>query len=227
MFEEKSEEADDEIIIPAEVDVASELEIEEYYGSVPSEDVVAPELTEALENQDYDLKGSVQEAAVTAEIETIGEGPPLLSEVEGKNFEDVPNEMNEVDAELAALNDVEVTQSMSEVDLDNELNDGSLAIFEATVDENTVYVERSDEMSDDVEAATLEAATGKYQMEAIGDPKVPHGGGPAAVDGETSEPQHAVDKSSAPAIEEEANDGFVSAVNEVLARLVEPFEAAK
>ena len=41
MFEEKSEEADDEIIISTEVDVASELEIEEYYGDVPSEDVVA------------------------------------------------------------------------------------------------------------------------------------------------------------------------------------------
>ena len=142
MFEEKSEEADDEIIIPAEVDVASELEIEEYYGDVPSEDVVAPELTKDLKNQDYDLKGSVEEAAVTAEIETIGEGPALLSEVEGKNFADVPNEMNEVGPELAALNNVEATQSVSEADLNNELGGGFVVIFETTVgsDDETPFM---------------------------------------------------------------------------------------
>ena len=94
---------------------------------------------ERLEKSDYDLKGSVEEAAVTAEIETIGEGPALLSEVEGKNFADVPNEMNEVGPELAALNNVEATQSVSEADLDSELGDGFVVIFETRSDRMTKH----------------------------------------------------------------------------------------
>ncbi|UIZ21052.1 hypothetical protein KXD40_000712 [Peronospora effusa] len=278
MFEEKSDEADDEIVIRAEVEVASELEVEEYYGGVPSENIVAPELTDDLENQDYDLKGSVEEA-VSAEIEAVGERSNLLSEVEVENLEDVPIEMDKVGAESTASDEIEVMQFVSEVDPGHELGEGIVVDFEDAVgsdDENTVSVEHPDEVnedigdteavdssltkvdspiadeamssedgpiagdvenvgiaedethiSDEVEAATLEAATVTHQMDAIGDPEVSHADGTTVVDGETSELQQAVDESSAPAIEEGASDGFASAVNEVLARLVEPFEAAK
>ncbi|CAI5718379.1 unnamed protein product [Peronospora destructor] len=275
MFEEKSKEADDEMVIPAEV---SELEIEEEY--VNGGDIVAPELTEYLENQDYDLKESVEEApAVSAEIEAVDEWSNLLPEVEVENLEEIPNEMDKVGAESTAPNEIEVMQSVSEVDLVHELDEGSVALFEATVgpdDENIVYVEHAGEVdedvgdteavgsslaeidslltddaesiegspiagdvenvgiadeetriSDEIETAALEAATVTHQVDAIGGPKVSHADGPTDVDGETSELQQAVDESSAPAIEEEANDGFASAVNKVLARLVEPFEAAK
>ncbi|CAI5718374.1 unnamed protein product [Peronospora destructor] len=275
MFEEKSKEADDEMIIPAEV---SELEIEEEY--VNGEDIVAPELMEDLENQDYDLKESVEEAsAASAEIEEVDEWSNLLPEAKVENLEEVPNEMEKVGAESTAPNEIKVMQSVSEIDLVHELGEGSVAIFEASVgpdDENIVYVEHAGEVdedvgdteavgsslaevdslltdgaepiegspvagdvenvgiadeetriSDEIETAALKAATVTHQVDAIGDPEVSHADGPTAVDGETSELQQAVDESSAPAIEEEANDGFASAVNEVLARLVEPFEVAK
>ncbi|CAI5723707.1 unnamed protein product [Peronospora destructor] len=152
MFEEKSKEADDEMVIPAEV---SELEIEEEY--VNGGDIVAPELTEYLKNQDYDLKESVEEAsAVSAEIEAVDEWSNLLPEVEVENLEEIPNEMDKVGAESTAPNEIEVMQSVSEVDLVHELGEGSVAIFEDAIrsdDENIVYVEHAGEVNEHIDNA--------------------------------------------------------------------------
>ena len=90
------------------------------------------------------------------------------------------------------------------IEVDSPITDEAKSIEDSPITGGVANVGIADEeihISDDVEAATVEAATVTHQMEAIGDHKVPRSDGPTAVDGEASEPQHAVEKSSAPAIE--------------------------
>ncbi|CAH0480641.1 unnamed protein product [Peronospora belbahrii] len=223
------EAAGEESGLPSEAEVEKEEEAANEMDEVAS--VESPPFNE------IERRHSVSEVDLADELD---ERSVAIEAAVGLDDEDTESaeHAQEVNGHVVDTKD----DDLSLVEGSSPVTDESEPLEEVSIagDEGNVgIVDEETYMSDEAEAAVLEVAPATDQFNAIDDHEdLSQVDGltavgdvttelQIAVDDMATELQVAVDESSAPVIEEEANNGFVSAMNEVLARLVEPFEAAK
>ncbi|KAE8878002.1 hypothetical protein PF005_g3506 [Phytophthora fragariae] len=228
----------------AELAVVEDVDslVVEGLDSVEAPDDEAPEL----------IEDNIEEASAPVEVETIAEEGEAeakydssSSENGAENSDDGSNDAEVVEDNVESTDpiDVETERSVSEHDLVGDLveESGTIEASEMLGDDVATFTDSADEPSEQVASQEIAdgselsavavdeevAVTDTNDEESMVDVDEVQDSAEVSTVGIHEESSGSLQELSAPATEEAESGGLASAVNEVLARLVEPFEAAK
>ncbi|KAH7463006.1 uncharacterized protein KRP23_13223 [Phytophthora ramorum] len=252
-LELEEESAEDAVTTPVDVEAVEakdeEAETEASELAAPSdakveslEDGVEEDGAEQPESESEDgVSVELVEESVATEVTEVSDDVGVITtepdeHVEGPETTDAPSTDREAADEETIVVDDELTNEAEQEtnEIEEETNEAEGLTYGAVVDEDSRVAETEETLaaSDETAPVADEEAESNVEEVPAADDGVEYAekasnadGESGVVEDETTEPQQVAGEVPPP--EEMESGGLASAVNEVLARLVEPFEAAK